>query len=117
MWSCECQEFTAPAACPWIDCRKREPVVRTEDAGISNRIHVDDLVAACVAAIENKEARGVYNVTDGNSISSTAFIDLVAKLTGLPSPPRVSMEEAQLTFAPSGCRSSTNPAASATTGC
>jgi nucleoside-diphosphate-sugar epimerase len=89
-----------PGRLPLDRLQKREPVVRTEDAGISNRIHVDDLVAACVAAIENKEARGVYNVTDGNSISSTAFIDLVAKLTGLPSPPRVSMEEAQLTFAP-----------------
>ena len=48
----------------------------------------------------NKEARGVYNVTDGNSISSTAFIDLVAQIAGLPLPPQVSMEEAQLTFSP-----------------
>jgi nucleoside-diphosphate-sugar epimerase len=42
----------------------------------------------------------VYNVTDGTSISSTHFIDLVAGITGLPRPPRVSMEEAQLTFSP-----------------
>ncbi|WP_129641324.1 SDR family oxidoreductase [Peristeroidobacter agariperforans] len=89
-----------PERLPLERLRKSEPVVRPEDAGISNRIHVDDLVAACEAAIENKEARGVYNVTDGNSISSTAFIDLVAKITGLPPPPRVSMEEAQLTFSP-----------------
>jgi hypothetical protein len=39
-------------------------------------------------------------VTDGNSISSTSFIDKVAQLSGLPQPPRVSMEEAQLTFSP-----------------
>jgi nucleoside-diphosphate-sugar epimerase len=89
-----------PDRLPLERLRKSEPVVRPEDAGISNRIHVDDLVAACEAAIENKEARGVYNVTDGNSISSTTFIDLVAKLTGLRPPPRVSMEEAQLTFSP-----------------
>lgn len=89
-----------PDRLPLERLRKSEPVVRPEDAGISNRIHVDDLVAACEAAIENKEARGVYNVSDGNSISSTAFIDLVAKLAGLPQPPRVSLEEAQLTFSP-----------------
>lgn len=89
-----------PDRLPLERLRKSEPVVHPDDAGISNRIHVDDLVAACEAAIENKEARGVYNVTDGNSVSSTAFIDLVAKLSGLPAPPRVSMEEAQLTFSP-----------------
>lgn len=89
-----------PGRLPLDRLKKSEPVVHPDDAGISNRIHVDDLVAACEAAIENKEARGVYNVTDGNSISSTAYFDLVAKLSGLPSPPRVSMEEAQLTFSP-----------------
>jgi nucleoside-diphosphate-sugar epimerase len=89
-----------PGRLPLDRIRKSEPVVRPEDAGISNRIHVDDLVTACVAAIENEEARGVYNVTDGNSVSSTEFIDMVADLAGLPRPPRVSMEEAQLTFSP-----------------
>lgn len=89
-----------PDRLPLDRLRKSEPVVCAEDAGITNRIHVDDLVTACEAAIENKEARGVYNVTDGNSVSSTAFIDLVARLTGLPPPPRVSMVEAQLTFSP-----------------
>ncbi|WP_129776128.1 SDR family oxidoreductase [Peristeroidobacter soli] len=89
-----------PERLPLERLRKSEPVVRAEDAGITNRIHVDDLVSACEAAIENKEARGVYNVTDGNSVSSTSFIDLVADLSGLPHPPRVSMEEAQLTFSP-----------------
>lgn len=89
-----------PERLPLDRLRKSEPAVRPEDAGISNRIHVDDLVTACEAAIENKEARGVYNVTDGSSISSTSFLDLVARLSGLPQPPRVSMEEAQLTFSP-----------------
>ncbi|HEY0683378.1 MAG TPA: SDR family oxidoreductase [Steroidobacter sp.] len=89
-----------PERLPLERLRKAEAVVRPEDAGISNRIHVDDLVTACEAAIVNKEARGVYNVTDGTSLSSTAFIDLVAQLAGLPKPPRVTMEEAQLTFSP-----------------
>ena len=77
-----------------------EPVVREREAGINNRIHVDDLVEACVRAITNPEARGVYNVTDGQPFSSTTFMNLVAKVAGLPPPPTVSMEEAQLTFSP-----------------
>lgn len=89
-----------PGRLPLDRLRQREPVICAEDAGITNRIHVDDLVTACERAIVNREARGVYNVTDGNSISSTAFIDVLARLTGLPPPPRVSMEEAQLTFSP-----------------
>lgn len=89
-----------PGRLPLERLRRREPMLRTEDAGISNRIHVDDLVEACVAAALNPEARGVYNVTDGNSCSSTEFLDRIASLTRLPPSPRVSMDEAQLTFSP-----------------
>lgn len=77
---------------------RREPVVRLEDAGVTNRIHVDDLVEACVRGLQNPEACGVYNVTDGNASSSTEFLLKVAALAGLPAPPQVSMETAQLTF-------------------
>lgn len=89
-----------PGRLPLDRLRRCEPVVRTQDAGIGNRIHVDDLVEACLAAIANTEARGVYNITDGSSLSSTEFIERVAQLAGLPRPPQVSMEEAQLTFSP-----------------
>ena len=40
----------------------------------------------------------MYNISDGASISSTEFIETVARIAGLPPPPQVSMEEAQLTF-------------------
>ncbi len=89
-----------PERLPLERLRHLEPVVREREAGINNRIHVDDLVEACARAIANPEARGVYNVTDGQPFSSTAFINLVAKVAGLPAPPQVSMEEAQLTFSP-----------------
>ena len=89
-----------PDRLPLERLRHIEPVVREREAGINNRIHVDDLVEACARAITNPEARGVYNVTDGKPLSSTAFMTLVAKVAGLPPPPQVSMEEAQLTFSP-----------------
>ena len=37
---------------------------------------------------------------NGNACSSTEFLDRVAALTQLPQSPRVSMDEAQLTFSP-----------------
>jgi nucleoside-diphosphate-sugar epimerase len=75
-------------------------MVSKREAGISNRIHVDDLVEACIQCVNNPESRGIYNVTDGNSCSSTEFAERVAALAGLPPPPEVSMVEAQLTFSP-----------------
>jgi len=89
-----------PGRLPIDRLRQGEPTVRDAEAGVTNRIHVDDLVTACVTALTNSEARGVYNVTDGNSHTSTQFLDRVATLANLPLPPRVSMDEAQLTFSP-----------------
>lgn len=89
-----------PGRLPVEHLRRRVPMLHIEDAGISNRIHVFDLVEACASAALNPEARGVYNVTDGTSCTSTEFMDCLAQLTGLQPPPRVSMDEAQLTFSP-----------------
>lgn len=89
-----------PGRLPIERLKHREPALRPEDAGIANRIHVDDLVEACAAAALNEEARGVYNITDGNACSSTVFLDRLAALAALPCPPRISMDEAQLTFSP-----------------
>ncbi len=89
-----------PGRLPIERMRKGEAIVREDEAGISNRIHVDDLVTACIAAITNPEARGVYNVTDGTAVSASTFLKTLAELAGLPPPPQVSMVEAQLTFSP-----------------
>ena len=89
-----------PGRLPLDRLRQGDPTLREAEAGVTNRIHVDDLVTACVTALTNPEARGVYNVTDGNSYSSTQFLDRVATLANLPLAPRVSMDEAQLTFSP-----------------
>jgi nucleoside-diphosphate-sugar epimerase len=87
-----------PGRLPLERLRAGEPVVDPEEAGFSNRIHVDDLVEACVLAMTNPDARGFYNVTDGNTCSATEFLDRLALHAGLPAPPRVSLDEAQLTF-------------------
>ena len=89
-----------PDRLPLDALRRGEPVVREQDSGIGNRIHVDDLAEACLAALSNREACGIYNISDGHPLSSSAFYLKVARLSGLPDPPRVAMDEAQLTFTP-----------------
>ena len=71
-----------------------EPVLRPEDSGPGNRIHVDDLVAACIAAVE-RPASGVFNVGDGDHASTTEFLLKTAELAGLPPPRLVTLAEAR----------------------
>jgi nucleoside-diphosphate-sugar epimerase len=89
-----------PGRLPLDRLNKGEPVIRPEEAPIINRIHVDDLVQACLAAALNPEARGVYNVSDGNACSMTDYLRLVAELAKLPMPPEIPLDEAQLSFSP-----------------
>ena len=74
------------------------PVVRESEAPPGNRIHVDDLAACCVRALDTSSKPGVYNVGDGDHRSGSGFTKTVARLAGLEAPPEVSMAEAEKTF-------------------
>lgn len=78
--------------------QRGEPVLREQDAGPGNRIHVDDLVTCLVAAMDSDRPAGVFNVGDGDYRSSTAFAHVVAQLSGLPGPPEIPMDEAMARF-------------------
>jgi nucleoside-diphosphate-sugar epimerase len=80
--------------------RERMPIVREEDVGPGNRIHVDDLAACCAAALAASVPAGIYNVGDGDHRTSTWFANEVARQCGLPPPPTVSMAEAEQQFSP-----------------
>jgi nucleoside-diphosphate-sugar epimerase len=88
-----------PHRLPLERLRRREPVLRTEDSGPGNRIQVDDLVEACLAALE-RPVRGVFNLSDGHPESMAAFTARVAALAGLPPPPLVDWGEAQRVLSP-----------------
>ena len=60
------------------------------DANPGNRIHVEDLVTCCVAALEEYSPAGVYNVGDGDHRSATWFAGEVTRQAGLPEPRLVS---------------------------
>lgn len=90
-----------PGRLPIERLKRGEPMVRYSEAGYSSRIHVDDLVAACVLAATVPQAVArIYNVTDGNPASMTEYFERVATLTGLPPPPLVTREEAQTALSP-----------------
>ncbi|HEX2584311.1 MAG TPA: NAD-dependent epimerase/dehydratase family protein, partial [Steroidobacteraceae bacterium] len=87
-----------PGRLPLDRLRSGEPAVIESEAPIINRIHVDDLVSACVAAYRNENARGVYNVSDGNDLTMTAYLKRVAEQAQLPMPSQITLEHAHVTL-------------------
>lgn len=76
------------------------PVIREAETHPGNRIHVDDLVTCCRAALDLDAAAGIFNVGDGDPRSSTWFVREVARQCGLPKPPQISRAEAGRVFSP-----------------
>jgi len=88
-----------PGRLPLDRLRRQVPAIEPREATPSNRIHVDDLVAACIAAgLEARADCRLYNVTDGSDDSATSYLQRVALIAGLPTPPLVSRTEAERTF-------------------
>ena len=72
--------------------------IRESDANPGNRIHVDDLVRCCEAAMTDTAPAGIYNVGDGDHRSATWFASEVARQCGLEPPPVISRERAEREF-------------------
>ncbi|SFM45847.1 Nucleoside-diphosphate-sugar epimerase [Ectothiorhodospira mobilis] len=84
-----------PGRLPLHAIRAKQPLIRPEEAGPGNRIHVDDLVALCAAALDHGPGGETYNVGDGDHRSMTAYFQAVADAAGLPHPPCMGMAEAE----------------------
>lgn len=69
-------------------------VVCPDQAPYSNRIHAEDLVRVCVAAMERGRDGAVYNVSDGNPTTMTDYLYRVADAVGVPRPPCVPLDRA-----------------------
>ena len=89
-----------PGKLPLARLRQGLPVLREADAPFTNRIHVDDLAAICVAAMSSRHCNTVYNVSDGHPGTMTDYFFRVADAAGLPRPPEVGREEAQQVLSP-----------------
>jgi nucleoside-diphosphate-sugar epimerase len=79
-----------PGRLPLDRLKRNEPALAESEAGPGNRIQVEDLADVCVAALLQLQARNrIFNVGDGDHTTSTAFLGIVARLAGLPSPPQL----------------------------
>lgn len=63
---------------------------------VFNRIHVDDIAGTLAAAITSGGTHTVYNVTDDEPAPPQDVIGHAAKLLGVPAPPELPIEEAEL---------------------
>lgn len=80
--------------------RRALPLVRKEEAPFSNRIHAEDLVQICIAAMERGPGGALYNVCDGNPSTMTDYFFQVADRAGLPHPPVISLGDAEDRLSP-----------------
>ncbi|MDM0012563.1 NAD-dependent epimerase/dehydratase family protein [Variovorax sp. J22P168] len=71
------------------------PVLRAEDDVYTNHIHADDLARACVAALWRGGTMRAFHASDDSEIRMGDYIELAARLYGLPMPPRIARDEAQ----------------------
>ena len=87
-----------PDRLPLKRLRSGQPVVAADEAPWSNRVHVDDLCRACLAAARIKNPHAIYNVSDGHPSTMTDFFFQAATALGLPRPPTISAARAQATL-------------------
>ena len=71
-----------------------QPVVAADEAPWSNRIHADDLVNICLAAMERAPHGALYNVCDGHPSTMTQYFLNVAAAAGVASPPQIPLADA-----------------------
>jgi nucleoside-diphosphate-sugar epimerase len=84
-----------PGRLPLNRLRDGHPVLREDEAPFTNRIHADDLARIALAAADKGEDGDVFNVSDGQSSTMTAYFNAVADAAGLPRPAQISLREAR----------------------
>lgn len=89
-----------PGRLPVERVRQGLPVIREVEAPYSNRIHADDLAAACYAAARRGRAGRAYHVSDGHPTTMTDYFWRIADLYRLPRPPAIGMAEARQVLSP-----------------
>jgi nucleoside-diphosphate-sugar epimerase len=67
-----------------------------KDGQVFSRIHVDDVAAALVASMARPDSGRVYNLADDEPAPPEDVIAFAAGLLGLPVPPEVPFEQAEM---------------------
>ena len=84
-----------PGRLPVKRLQNHTPIIHEHLAPSTNRIHVDDLAAVCVAAATYGKAGAIYNVTDGCHSNMTEYFNQIADFLELPRPPTIDWDEAE----------------------
>lgn len=84
-----------PAKLPLERLRQQTPMVGEDEAPWTNRIHIDDLVRVCEAAMARGTDGAAYNVSDGTPGNMRDYFDRVADLFDLPRAPLVRLADAE----------------------
>lgn len=82
-----------PGKLPLARLSEGLPMICEDEAPYTNRIHVDDLVQVCLAAMEKGRDGEVYNISDGHPGNMTDYFNRIADLFDLPRPEQISMSE------------------------
>lgn len=64
---------------------------------VFSRIHVDDIAQTLAASIANPNPGGIYNLCDDNPAPPEDVIAYAANLLGLPTPPAIPYDQAEMT--------------------
>lgn len=89
-----------PGRLPLARLLDGEPVLDEADANPGNRVHVYDLAAAILRCLQVGSRNSIYNVSDGDHRTTTAFLRCVAELAGLPSPVTLTGRKAEAAMNP-----------------
>ena len=87
-----------PDKLPIKRLQQQLPMVSEDEAPWTNRIHIDDLVAVCSAAMARGRDGEVYNVSDGNPSNMRDYFDRVADTFDLPRAPQIAIADAAETL-------------------
>ena len=85
-----------PGRSPLEKVRKGEARRIIKPGQVFNRIHVADIAGAALAAIENPDQAGIYNVVDDAPTPPQDVMAHAAELLGLPIPPDIPFETADM---------------------
>lgn len=84
--------FYGPGRLPRKRLEQGLPVLVEASSPWSNRIHIQDLTNACLAAMDLGRAGEIYNLSDGHPGTMTDYFNQVADHLGLPRPPQITLD-------------------------
>lgn len=86
-----------PGRGPFVKLRKGVARRLIKPGQVFSRIHVEDIAQVLMASIARPNPGGIYNLCDDNPAPPQDVIGFAADLLGMPQPPEVAWDQADLT--------------------